>query len=95
MITLPRGDLKGWRVVPDLSAIRQDLRRSHGLRQTQILADNMVADGWRVAFDLREDGIPDELVCERERADGSVQSVVWHARLIRCVVPSAKIAKPM
>jgi hypothetical protein len=87
MTKLPSGSLVGWIVIPDLHILRGEYQRDMGQQRGDYAANATPADGWRVAFDLRDDGLHDGLVCERANLDGSVASVVWDAQHITGVYP--------
>lgn len=84
---IPSPDVTGWRVIPDVTALRQKLQRLEGQQRGNYSADAIKVDGWRVVFDLRQDGLADGFVCERPNPDGSVASVVWDADDIRRFYP--------
>ena len=86
-MTPPTHSLKGWTVIPELFVIRVDLQASMGQQRGLYAADAVPADGWRVVFDMRYDGGPDEVVCERDNPDGSVSSAVFEWRQVRSVYP--------
>lgn len=84
---LPAPDLKGWRVIPDVSALRSLYQKDMGQQRGTYAADALPLTGWTIVFDLRLDGLPDGFVCERPKGDGSVASVCWDARYIRSLHP--------
>ena len=84
MAALPsEKDVTGWTVIPDLAVLRAEYRATMGREAGNRATDQLSAKGWRVVFDLRLDGCPDGFVCEMDRADGSVVSVVWSASQVR------------
>lgn len=87
MAVPPDTDAKGWRVIPDLTALRAKFQNEMGRQAGWYAAERISAAGWRVVFDLRQDGLSDGFICERKKPDGSVASVAWDAKFIRAFYP--------
>ena len=77
-------DITGLTVIPDLSVLRPEYEARLGQQAGNLAADALPIRGWYVAYDMRSDGI-ECFICEREKPDGSIQSVSWDARHIRRV----------
>jgi hypothetical protein len=83
-------NVTGWSVIPDLNAIRKECKARLGQQAGNTAADSLRVDGWKVAHDMRLDGLSDGFVCERKNPDGSVASVCWTASMIRSMYPPVK-----
>lgn len=83
-------DVTGYRVVPDIEALRLSYRSQFGEQAGDAAADSLPLTGWIVITDMRRDGAHDGFVCQRRAiGDGSLGSAYWTSAQIHAVHPPA------